>query len=129
MWNDALATVGDYLRPLLAPATVASRPPGEDGPPSTPLIQLRRIGGRADPPVREHIRLDVWAWHTTEPDAWALALAARSAIWDAPGTLAGCYRVAEAAAPRSADDALGGMVRVWATYELTVRANDAIGPA
>lgn len=130
-WPDATGLLVDYLSPLLAPVRVAARVP-QDSAPRVPLVQVRRVGGVALPPVRDRARLDVWAWHTTDPDAMTLALAVRGHIWALSGTtLLGvvCYQVAEFLGPQHDDDPESGTPRVWATYELDLRANQAIQPA
>ncbi|MFE2909965.1 hypothetical protein ACFXGC_36715, partial [Streptomyces olivaceus] len=128
MWADPLAAVIAYLTPILDPVRVLSRIP-QDSAPRPPLLQVRRVGGTAEPPVREILRLDVFAWHTSDPQAMELALAARDALWQLPGQQLGglrAYWVAEFMGPRQADDPASLTPRVWATYELTIRADQAI---
>lgn len=131
-WPDATRLLVDYLTPLLTPVRVAARVPQESAP-RPPLVQLRRVGGAALEPVRDRARLDMWCWHTTDPDAMALALTVRGHIWRLSGTtlLGGvpCYRVAEFLGPQHADDPQSLTPRVWATYELDLRADDAIQPS
>ena len=131
-WPDATKLVIDYLTPLLAPVRVAARVP-QDSAPRTPLVQVRRVGGVATPPVRDRARLDVWAWAEDDAAAMALALAVRGHIWALSGTtlLDGvpCYQVAEFLGPQHDDDPQSGTPRVWATYDLDLRANQAIQPA
>jgi hypothetical protein len=129
-WPDAVALVTTYLRPIVAPVTVASRPPQESAP-RGPLVQVRRVGG-VPLLVRDPARLDVFAWAPSDTEAMALALQVRSAIWALSGTqLLGpvCYRVGEFMGPRQADDPASLTPRVWATYELDIRADEAIQPA
>lgn len=128
---DPLADVITYLTPLMSPVVVTSRVPPESTP-RPPLVQVRRVGGAAEVPVRDTPRLDVWCWHDTEPDAMDLALTVRGAIWALAGTNElgyPCYRVDEFLGPRQADDDLTGIPRVWATYTLLVRAESAVIPA
>lgn len=130
-WPDAVRLVIAYLTPIVAPARVVSRLP-QDAAPREPLLQVRRVGGPALPPVRDVARLDVWAWGPDEGEAWDLGLAARGALWLLPGTTAlgvTCYRIEEFMGPRQQDDPASQTPRVWATYELHLRADSAIQPA
>ena len=134
---DTVGLTIAYLTPRLD-AHVGSRIPN---PRPDRFAQVRRVGGRALPPVRDLVRLDVFTWAPSEPDAMALALDARRALWALAGTtLLGptTYQVSEVLAPRQDDDdqpatstpsSGGGTPRVWATYELVVRADAAIQPA
>jgi len=131
-WPDATRLLIDYLAPLVAPVRVAARVP-QDSAPRPPLVQVRRVGGTALEPVRDRARMDVWAWHATDVDAMALALAVRQHVWALSGTalLGGvpCYRVGEFLGPQRADDSASLTPRVWATYELDLRADEAIQPS
>lgn len=126
---DVNALLIAYLDPLVDPVGVVSRVPD---PRPARLVQVRRVGGAALPPVRDTARVDVWCWDTTDRRAMELALAVRGHVWKLAGTaLLGpmCYRVQEFLAPRLDDDPVTNSPRVWATYSLDVRANDAIQPA
>ena len=93
------------------------------------FVQIRRVGGLAQPPVRDQARLDVWAWAPDDEPAMALALAVRTALWALPGrTLDGVpvYRIAEFLGPRLDEDPATSSPRVWATYDLSIRADSAI---
>lgn len=128
---DVTALTLDYLRPLLTPVDVVTRLP-QDSAPRERLVRLRRVGGTARPPVRDRARLDVFAWGLTDDDAMTLALQVREHLWALSGTnLLGipCYEVGEFLGPRHSDDPISLTPRVWATYELTVRADDVIHPA
>lgn len=130
-FHDVLGDLRGWLAALLDPVAVVTRvPPNEV--PRPPLVQLRRVGGAADVPVREGARIDVWCWHNSDPEAMALALLVRRHIWSLAGTSDlgyPCYVVEEFLGPRQNDDPVTGLPRVWATYTLTVRANDAVVPA
>ena len=94
--------------------------------------QVRRQAGPALPPVRELVRLDVWTWALTDLRATELHSTLRSAVWALSGTNTlgvMVYEIAEFKGPGSADDAESGHARVWATYDLTIRADDVIEPA
>jgi len=122
---DPAGLVIGYLEPLVAPVHVGSRVPK---PRPDRFIQVRRVGGRSET-VRDIARLDIFCWDPTDPGAMALALDVRTRIWALAGSaLLGpaVYRVAEFLAPRHSDDDKTGTPRVWATYELAVRADDAI---
>lgn len=129
-WPDVVALAIGYLGPIAAPARVVSRVP-QDAAPREPLVQVRRVGG-LPLLVRDTARLDVVAWAPSDAQAMELALQVRSAMWALAGTtLLGpvCYQVEEFMGPRQADDPASGTPRVWTTYELTVRADEAIQPA
>lgn len=126
---DVAALVVTYLAPIVGAVPVSSRVP-HPRPPR--FVQVRRVGGTPLTPVRDRPRLDVFAWAPIDPEAMSLALTVRSAIWALSGrTTLGVtvYSVAEFMGPRQDDDPRTGTPRVWATYELTVRADDAIQPA
>jgi hypothetical protein len=128
-WPDANQLLITYLTPIVAPVGVVARVP--DPRPET-FVQVRRVGGAALVPVRDTARLDVWCWAPTDQAAMDLARAVRTAVWALSGTaLLGpvCYRVQEFLGPRLDDDPVTGSPRVWATYALDLRANDAIQPA
>jgi hypothetical protein len=97
----------------------------------TSFVVVRRAGGAAILPVRDRARIDIWAWALTDPTAMNLAIACRELIWKLSGndTLgAMVYRIGEFMAPQQFDDPETGVPRVWATYELDVRADSAIQP-
>lgn len=128
---DVLGALVAYLDPLVSPVQVTTRVP-PNSTPRPPLVQLRRVGGAAELPVRETPRIDVWTWHDSDPEAMALALAVRGHIWALAGTdLLGfpCYLIEEFLGPRQADDTATGIPRAWATYALTTRADDVVIPA
>lgn len=125
-YADVLALVITYLNGLHS-VPVASRVPS---PRPSEWIQVRHVGGTQLRPVRDVVRLDVFYWHN-DGDAAAMdgaqqvrleihALAKTSTL----GIV--CYRVEETLGPRPIDDPLTGAARAWATYALTVRADDAI---
>jgi len=65
----------------------------------------------------------------TDPAAWELADLVRRSIHSLAGTATlglVVYRVQEMLGPTSTDDPLTGTPRVWATYTIDVRADDAI---
>jgi hypothetical protein len=126
---DVVALAVDYLAPVVAPVPVSTRVPN---PRPTHFVQVRRVGGTALLPVRDQVRLDVFCWASTEPGAMGLALEVREALWalsgnDELGLVV--YAVGEFMGPRQDDDPVTGVPRVWATYSLSVRAEDAIRPA
>lgn len=126
---DPVDLVVDHLTPIVAPTKVASRVPH---PRPAKFVQVRRVGGTPLQPVRDQARLDVFCWAATDPEAMTLALQVRAAFWALSGeALSGVtvYDVAEFMGPRQDDDPLTGTPRVWATYSLTVRADDVIQPA
>lgn len=125
-YPDVVALLRTYLLPIVTPTQVVSRIPH---PRPDELVQIRRVGGTELRPIRDKPRVDVFAWAATEPDATALADQLRVAIHAlAATTLLGppVYRVDEFLGPRMDDDPLTGRPRVWATYTLDIRANDAI---
>lgn len=125
-YPDVVALLRDYLLPIVTPRQVAARVPD---PRPAEWVQIRRVGGGQLRPVRDRARVDVFAWAATEPAATSLADTLRVAIHALAGTtLLGptVYRVDEFLGPRMDDDPLTGRPRVWATYTLDVRADDAI---
>lgn len=130
---DPVKLTVDYLTPILAsfPAHVGSRvPPSPLQAFPFNLVNVRRAGGTPMYPVRDRARLDIWAWSKNDPEAMRLAIACREAIWALSGTLllgsVMCYRVDEFMAPQQMDDPETGLPRVWATYELDLRADSVI---
>jgi hypothetical protein len=122
---DPVALVVTHLEPLLAPVAVVSRVPNPRPP---TFAQVRRVGG-TPLTVRDQARLDVFTWAPTEPEAMALALDIRSKLWALAGKTVGgvpVYRVDEFMGVRQEDDAKTGTPKTWATYSLTIRADDAI---
>lgn len=118
-----------YLKPVHAPVKVVSRVPD---PRPRRLVQVRRVGGPAEPPVRDAARIDIKCWAPDDDAAMALALEARAAVWALSGTtLLGvpCYQVSEFLGPRLDDDPVTSSPVAWATYSLLVRANAAVNPA
>lgn len=127
---DPLGDLIAYLTPVLAPVEVVSRVPNNAAP-RPPLVQVRRVGGTGEIPVRDVPRFDVFVWHETDPAAMTLALVARAHIWALAGTSVlgyPCYGVEEFLGPRQDDDPVTGIPRVWATYALTIRADDVTPP-
>jgi len=125
-YPDAVALVVSYLDGLHS-VPVSSRVPD---PRPAEWIQVRHVGGADLRPVRDVSRLDVFYWAATDPAAFAGAELVRREIHAVAGTttLGGvmCYRVDEFLSPRQFDDAETGTPRRWATYTLTLRADDAI---
>lgn len=128
-FSDVVALVVTYLTPIVNPVLVASRVPD---PRPAELIQVRRVGGAALRPVREVVRLDVFAWAETEDRTFQLGTDVRTAMHALAGnTLLGpvVYDVGEFMSPRDDDDPETGTPRSWTTYELVVRADEVIQPA
>jgi hypothetical protein len=66
---DVVAVVRQHLAANM-PVPVATRVPD---PRPSELVQIRRVGGVALQPIRESVRLDVFAWAGSEPRAQYLA--------------------------------------------------------
>lgn len=125
-YPDIVGLLRTYLLPIVAPLQIASRVPD---PRPDDWVQLRRIGGPQQRPVRDRPNVDVFAWALTDPAAEQLGDLLRRSIHALAGTtLLGpmVYRVDEVLGPRSLDDELTGRPRVWATYSIDVRADNAI---
>jgi hypothetical protein len=125
---DILDLVRDHLATAHSPTPVLTRVPD---PRPAAFIQVRLVGGTDLRPVRTRERLDVFTWSTDEPAAQALGLAVRATLHALAGTATlgpMCYRVDEFLSPRPFDDLTAGAFRSWATYQLDVRADDAIAP-
>jgi hypothetical protein len=123
---DIVATVVSYLTGALDPTPVATRVP-ETRP--VEFVQVRRVGGPALPPVRETVRLDVFCWAESEARAYQLGTCVREALWALNGqVLAGLpvYEVGEFMGLTMTADDQTRTPQLWATYELTVRADGAI---
>lgn len=117
-----------YLSAELTGTHVGTRVPIER---PDEFIVVRRVGGTPLYPVRDQARVDVWAWALTDPEAMDLAIACRTAIWEMSGNVFSgvtVYRVGEFMAPQQMDDPETGIPRVWATYELDLRADSVIQP-
>lgn len=122
---DVAGGLIDLLADIVHPVPVGSRTP-RPVPPR--LVTVRRVGGRTAT-VRDIARVDVVCWGLDDVDAMAVASTVREAIWAlAGGDLAGVpvYRVSELLSPRHDDDPETGAARVWATYDLDVRADAVI---
>lgn len=127
-YPDVVSLLRTYL--LAAPVSlgvpVASRVPE---PRPVQWLQLRRVGGTQQRPVRDRPRVDAIVWDDDEPGAWQLADTVRRAIHALAGTTTlgpMVYRVDEFLGPTFTDDGLSGAVRCMATYAISVRADDAI---
>lgn len=119
---DAVALLVAYLDGLHSEKVSSDVP---DPIPSN-LIQVRRVGGPALPPVRDNPRVDIFCWSTTSALAGALANTVRGEMFALHrSTLLGidCYKVEETLF-RQFDDDVSGRPRYWATYALTLRANE-----
>lgn len=124
-YADILTAVIGYLNGLhaqdVAEKVPASRP--------TEWIQVRHVSGTQLRPVRDVVRLDIFYWAATPLAAWTGAELVRREIHALKGTSTlgvVCYRVDELLGPRPLEDPLTNADRYWATYDLRVRANNAI---
>lgn len=125
-WPAVITLLVSYLGLSLDPVPVATEVP-DPRPPE--LVQIRRVGGPALPPVREAVRIDVFCWAETEERAYTLGNLAREAIWELNGQdLAGLpvYDVSEFMGLTMTADDETRTPQLWATYELTVRADGAV---
>jgi len=128
-YADAVALLRTYLLDPGQALPALTGPVASQVPDPRPdeWTQLRRIGGADLPPVREIVRIDAFSWALTYPAAWTLTELTRRKIMALKGTaLLGpvVYRVETTMAPRQLDDELTGLPRYWATYALTIRADD-----
>ncbi len=125
-FQDVVEDVIAHLDPVDGTVAVVSEIPK---PRPEEFVQIRRIGGPGLPPVRELVRLDVFAWAQTGPRAMAILALVRASIWQlAGGTDLGyqVYQVNEFLGPSQSDDTATGQPRGWYRPELTVRADDVI---
>lgn len=126
MYPDVVSLLRAYLLPVVTPTQVVSRIPD---PRPQQLVQIRRVGGTELRPVRDRARVDAFCWAPDELAAYALADTVRVAVHQLAGTDTlgpAVYRVDELLGPRFDDDPLTSTPRVWVTYTLDVRADDAI---
>lgn len=124
-YPDIVALLRTYLLPIVS-VPIASRVPD---PRPDVWLQIRRVGGAQQRPVRDQPRVDVLAWDDDDPGAWALAELVRRSVHALAGTTTlgpTVYRVDETLGPRQFDDPLTGAARVMATYSISIRADDAI---
>lgn len=115
-----------YLAPILAPIHVGSEVPVNR---PTEFIQVRRVGGPALPPVRQLVRVDVFAWAATEERALQVGGYVREALWALQGLIIGgvpVYEIGEFMGPTMTEDDQTRTPQLWTTYELTMRADGAI---
>lgn len=95
------------------------------------FLQVRRIGGTAQPPVRDFPNIDLRSWDDdSEPDAMALLLEARALVWQLTGQSLGAdgpvvYSVSELAGPRQTTDQQSEAYIATMTASLSVRADEA----
>lgn len=121
-----VALVVAYLAPILAPIHVGTEVPAVR---PVEFVQVRRVGGPALPPVRELVRLDVFAWAATEERATQVGGYVREAMWALQGLVIGgvpVYEIGEFMGPTMTEDDQTRTPQLWTTYELTVRADSAI---
>lgn len=132
MFADPIGLLVAYLGPVVAPVPVSGRVP-RPRPPE--FVQVRRVGGVAVPPVREIVRVDVFAWAADDVRAIEVGGLAREALWSLAGTVGvlapgePVYTVAEFKGPGSDDDEETGSPRYWFTVELMIRANQVLNHA
>lgn len=125
---DVVELLTTHLGPVADPVHVGGRVPKQR---PTDFVQIRRVGGAALNPVRDVARVDVMTWAETDPEALDLGQQIRAAIWALSGTNSlgvMVYDVNEFKGIGSDDDPETGTPRTWATYELTVRADNSIQP-
>lgn len=125
-WSPVVSMLVGYLAGMVRPIPVATEVP-ENRPPE--FIQVRRVGGTAQAPVREAVRVDVFAWAASEERAYAIGNQVREAVWELGGQmLTGLpvYEVSEFMGPTMTADHETRTPQLWATYELLVRADGAI---
>ncbi len=123
---DLIALLQSPLATVVTPVAVGTRVPEER---PAEHLQLRRVGGVKVPPVRERVRLDVFARAATEPRAFAILDQARVYINGLHGTSTlgiPVYRVEESMGPRQDDDDLTHTPMAWMTFLLLIRADAAI---
>lgn len=123
---DVVALVIGYLTPVVDPVPISSRVPK---PRPDEFVRIRKIGGVPPGAFRETARLDVFTWAPQEPRAYEIANQIQSALFKLKGSNAlgiPSYSMAPVLSPRTFDDPETGTPRVWATYDLVVRADDVI---
>lgn len=124
-YPNAVGLVIPHLDGLHA-VPVASRVPD---PRPDEWIQVRQVGGAGLPPVRDVSRLDIIYWALTEPAARAGGVLVRAEIQALARTSTlgiPCYRVEETLQRQTDDPVVPGVFGWWATYALTLRANEVL---
>lgn len=119
------------LRPLLVAATgqrVVTRVPD---PRPAKFVQIRRIGGPADPNLPfDNALIDVFVWSDDEDDMWDTAHQVRDVILGLKRSQplsAPVYSVTEFMGPAQSDDQTPGQPetpRVWFSVEITTRIKE-----
>lgn len=124
-YPDAVAILAAYLDSLHTVPVVTRVP----SPRPAEFIQIRQVGGAELIPVRDVARLDVFYWAATEPAAKAGGMTVRGQIHALRGTTQSgvqIYRVEETLQRQTDDPLLTNAPGWWATYALTMRANDVV---
>ncbi len=124
-YPDPVALVIAWLDPLVAPEVVVDVP----RPRPAEFIQVRRIGGPANPPVTDRPTLDFRSWAPSALEAMATLMDVRTLVWRLSGTNdlgVVCYDVAEVMGPRNANDPETSEPLAIFTASLSTRADDAI---
>lgn len=122
LFPDAVAVVGEFLRPLVG-VPVVSRVP--DPRPSS-FVRLRRLGGLRESIVADRARIDTHYWAETEAGAADLMALCRAHI----GAMAGArgsttvYRVREVGGPQWLPDPESGQPRYAIAFELSLRGSE-----
>ncbi len=126
MFPDVTGLLIQHLTTIHAPVLVSSRVP--DNRPAE-LVQVRRVGGVAKPPVRDAPVVDFKHWAATETRAVELALATRNAIWALSGSdldSVTVYRIEETLGLQETTDPVTESPMALITITLDVRADAAI---
>ncbi len=122
LFPDATLVVVDYLRPLLAPASVHAKVPNPR--PAGPFLVVRRTGGPRGSLVHDLAQMTLDAWGPTEAAAHDLAQLARAHLHAMRGSVQGgvaVYRVTEFAGPGNLPDPLSDSPRFTQTFQLGLR--------
>lgn len=123
---DVTALLVTHLTPIIAPTPLFVDVPD---PRPDEFAQVRRIGGLANPPVRDNPHVDAITWAPTAQQAMSTLLTIRGELWALPGTATlglAVYRLSEILGPKQLTDPETGSPMAIATFELQVRADNAI---
>lgn len=122
---DVIADVRTYLVAQTGYAFYSDVP----NPRPVEFVQIRRIGGLAEMPVKENVRLEFFTWAATSVRAMEMINEIRLQVWRLGGGIDlgyQVYQVADFMGPTQTHDSQTGTPQGWYRPEITIRANDVV---